>query len=373
MPARLSSGLSRRCFLVRGTRGLAGLGVLGLVTACSKAAGPGPGGPPAAAPTAASGAAATAAPAAGGAAGTVTLRFGNTAVQGTTLYDASQQFVQTVADKTSGSLKIDYLSGGVLGGDAQVVEQIVAGTADLNVTDLGLFANYEPKLSALTMPFLYGSLDQAWKVLDGQVGQELAGLLSAKGIRALAYWENGFRNVTNSKHQIHTAEDVKGLKLRVPQIKALTQLFQTLGANPTPMDLGQVYLALQQKVVDGQENPLEIIFNNKFFEVQQYLALTRHVYSPTIFVLSEKSVAKLSPDQLKALTDAAKEIAPVHRQKTQQHEQELLTQFKQHLEVDEQPDLASFREAVKSMRSWEDDQYGADLVQRVMDAAAKAA
>jgi TRAP-type C4-dicarboxylate transport system substrate-binding protein len=163
------------------------------------------------------------------------------------------------------------------------------------------------------------------------------------------------------------------MKLRVPQIQALTQLFQTLDANPTPMDLSQVYLALQQKVVDGEENPLEIIFNNKFFEVQQYLALTRHMYSPTIFVFSEKSAAKLSADQLKAVTDAAKEIAPIHRNLTQQHEQDLLQQFKQHMDVNEQPDIASFRDAIQPMHQWFNDQYGADLVQRVTDAAAQAA
>lgn len=357
---------SRRSFLIRGGRGVLGLTALGVLAACSKAA------PTATtAPTAASGQ--TAAPAAGGAAATVSLRFGNTAVQGTSLFDASQQFVQKVTEKTNGSVKIDYLSGGVLGGDAQVVEQVVSGTTDFNVTDLGLFANYEPKLSALTIPFLYSSLEQAWKVLDGDVGQDLAGMLKPKGIRALAFWENGFRNVTSSRRQVGTAEDLKGLKLRVPQIKALTQLFQTLEANPTPMDLGQVYLALQQRVVDGQENPLEIIFNNKFFEVQQYLSLTRHVYSPTIFVLSEKSAAKLNPTQLEAITQAAKELAPIHRQLTQQHEQDLLAQFKQRMEVNEKPDVTTFREAIKPMRSWIDEQYGADLVKRVTDAAARAA
>lgn len=301
---------------------------------------------------------------------TLKLRFGNTAVQGSTLYDASNLFKKEVEDKTKGTVQIDYLSNGVLGGDAQVVQQIVAGTTDINVTDLGLFSSYDKKLSALSLPFLYSSLEQAWKVMDSQIGQDLANGLIAKGIHPLAYWENGFRDLTTKSKLVKTAGDLNGLKIRTPQIPASLQLWKTLGSNPTPMDLGQVYMGLSQGVVEGQENPLEIINNNKLYEVEKYLILTHHVYSPTILVMSEQSWSKLNPDQQKMVVEAAKDVAKIHRQNTKQHSDELLKTMKEKLTV-VQPDLESFKKAAEPMYKWAETEYGADVVKAVKDEVEK--
>lgn len=226
----------------------------------------------------------------------------------------ASKFAELVAAKSGGKLKVNVFPGGTLGGDAQNVSALQGGTIEFVMLNSGILASQVKDFEVFDFPFMFANAQEADAVVDGPFGQKLHAKLADKGIVGLAYTELGFRNITNSKKPINTVDDIAGLKLRVIPNAINVDWVKALGANPTPLAFPEVYAALEQKAIDGQENPLSVIVANKFFEVQKHLALTNHQYNPQSIIFSKKVWDTLTPEQRKILQDAAAETSKYQRQ-----------------------------------------------------------
>ena len=224
------------------------------------------------------------------------------------------KFAELVAAKSGGKLKVNVFPGGSLGGDAANVSALQGGTIEFVMLNSGILASQVKDFEIYDFPFLFANASEADAVVDGPFGQKMHAKLVDKGIIGLAYTELGFRNITNSKKPINSVEDIAGLKLRVIPNAINVDWVKAVGANPTPLAFPEVYAALEQKAIDGQENPLSVILANKFFEVQKNLAVTNHQYNPQSIIFSKKVWDTLSPADQKVIADAAKEASAHQRQ-----------------------------------------------------------
>lgn len=233
--------------------------------------------------------------------------------KGHPLEQGATKFSELVAAKSGGRMKVTVFPGGTLGGDAANVSALQGGTIDVVMLNSGILASQVKDFEVYDFPFMFANAAEADAVVDGPFGQKLHAKLPEKGIVGLAYTELGFRNITNSKRPIATVDDIAGLKLRVIPNAINVDWVKALGANPTPLAFPEVYAALEQKAIDGQENPLSVILANKFAEVQKYLALTNHQYNPQSLIFSKKVWDTLSPAEQKILQEAAVEAAKYQR------------------------------------------------------------
>lgn len=224
--------------------------------------------------------------------------------------------------KSGGKLKIQPYWDGALGNDLNATQSVRTGSLDMVLTSTAPLVGIVPSLGVFDLPFLFGNEAEADAVLDGKAGDWFAAKLPAVGAINLAWWENGFRHTTNSKRPITRAEDFDGVKMRVMQNTIFIDTFKTLGSNAVPMAFSEVYSALETKTVDGQENPFTNIENMKFYEVQKYLTLTKHAYSPTLVLFSKKIWDTLSPQEQSTLKECAgqgrEEQRRVNREKSAQ-------------------------------------------------------
>lgn len=243
-----------------------------------------------------------------------TFKFGLQNPKGHPLEQGAAKFAELVAAKSGGKIKVNVFAGGTLGGDAQTVSALQGGTVEVTALNSGILASQIKDFEVYDFPFIFASAKEADAVVDGPFGQKLHARLADKGIVGLAYWELGFRNITNSKKAIATVEDIAGLKLRVIPNAINVDWVKAVGANPTPMAFPEVYAGLESKAIDGQENPFSVILANKFYEVQKHLAVTNHQYNPQSLIFSKKVWDGLSADEKKIVQDAAHEAARFQRQ-----------------------------------------------------------
>jgi tripartite ATP-independent transporter DctP family solute receptor len=226
---------------------------------------------------------------------------------------AVDAFAREVERRTDGRYKIQNFYSGALGAERESIEALQVGTLDLTMTSTGPVPNFVPEVAILDIPFLFKDYGHARATLDGPIGQELLQKFPSKGIVALAWGENGFRHMTNNKRQVILPDDLKGLKMRTMENPVHMQAYKAFGIIPTPMAFTEVFTALQQGTVDGQENPLSVISAAKFDQVQKYMTLTGHVYSPALILMSKTVWDKLSTADKQAFLDAAKEAVKANR------------------------------------------------------------
>ena len=226
---------------------------------------------------------------------------------------AIDTFAKEVEKRTAGRYKIQTFYSGALGGERESIEAVQLGTQELALSSTGPIPNFVPETKILDVPFLFRDKAHARAVLDGPIGQEMLKKFDAKGFKALAWGENGVRHMTNSKRDVKAPEDLKGLKMRTMENPVHIAAYKGLGIVTTPMAFPEVFTALQQGTVDGQENPLSVIMAAKFDQVQKHLSLTGHVYSPCIFVMNKASFDKLTAADKQAFIDAAKEGVKLNR------------------------------------------------------------
>jgi len=243
-----------------------------------------------------------------------TFKFALQNPKGHPLEQGATKYSELVAAKSGGKIKVNVFPGGTLGGDAANVSALQGGTIEFVMLNSGILASQVKDFEVYDFPFMFASPKEADAVVDGPFGQKMHAKLADKGIVGLAYTELGFRNITNSKKPIAAVDDIAGLKLRVIPNAINVDWVKALGANPTPLAFPEVYAALEQKAIDGQENPLSVILANKFAEVQKYLALTNHQYNPQSLIFSKKVWDTLSPAEQKILQDAALEASKYQRQ-----------------------------------------------------------
>jgi tripartite ATP-independent transporter DctP family solute receptor len=226
----------------------------------------------------------------------------------------AMKFAELVAAKSGGKMKVNVFAGGTLGGDAANVSALQGGTIEFVMLNSGILASQVKDFEIFDFPYMFANAKEADAIVDGPVGQRLHAKLAEKGIIGLAFTELGFRNISNGKRPINTVEDIAGLKLRVIPNAINVDWVKALGANPTPMAFPEVYAGLEQKAIDGQDNPVSVVLANKFFEVQKHLALTNHQYNPQSIIFSKKVWDTLSPADQKVLADAAHEASKFQRQ-----------------------------------------------------------
>ncbi|MDZ5460874.1 TRAP transporter substrate-binding protein [Azohydromonas lata] len=294
-----------------------------------------------------------------------TLRFAFQSDKNHPIGVGAQKFADLVSQKSGGKIAVKLFPNGTLGGDVQVVSSLQGGVIDMTALSSGLLSGQVKEFVLFDLPFMFTNGREADAIVDGPIGKKLGEKLADKGLMALGYWELGFRNLTNSRHPVAKLEDFKGLKIRVVQSPIYIDLFNTLGANAVPMPFPEVYSALEQKAVDGQENPLKSIELSKFYEVQPYLSLTRHIYSPLSILMGKKSWDKLSKDEQAVIQQSLTESQDYQRKYARGEDEKSLGVLKGSMKVAELPpaEVARIREKVKPVV----DKYSKDVGEPLMN------
>ena len=220
------------------------------------------------------------------------------------------------------------IGAAALGPDTQMQQALIGGAQEMMVGSTATLVGITKEMALWDTPFLFNNAKEADVILDGPIGQKVMDKLQEKGLVGLVYWENGFRNLTNNKRAVAKLEDMDGIKLRVMQNEVFLSTFKTLGANAIPLPFSELFSALETKTVDGQENPFNTILSSKFYEVQKYLSVTNHVYSPWIVLASKKWWDGLSKDEHKVLLDAAREARDFERKDTRDEAAKALADLK---------------------------------------------
>jgi tripartite ATP-independent transporter DctP family solute receptor len=294
------------------------------------------------------------------------LKFGSAVSKDSHYGVGSGVFCADIEKNTKGRYKCQEFPNGSLGGEREMIEAVQLGTLDLVVTSSGPLGNFVPEVKIFDIPFLFRDYDHARKVLDGQIGQDILKKFDAKGLKGLVWGENGFRHMTNSKRPIKTPQDASGLKMRTMENKVHMEGYKSFGILPTPMSFTELFTALQQGTVDGQENPIPVILAAKFSQVQKHLSLTGHVYSPATIIMNPGVFNKLSADDKKIFLDAAKAGAAAMRKRVNDDEArgiELLR--KDGVEVIEKVDGEAFRKAIAPAYQGYAKEFGADNIRAI--------
>lgn len=257
-----------------------------------------------------------------------TLRVGIGLAQDSVQARAVVEFGNRLANYTKGGLRVELLAGGKAGNDLTMVKALQDGSLEMTVPDSSTLASLEKGFSAINYPFTFLSESEADTILDGPWGQRLLAQLPSRGIIGLAYWENGFRQMTNSRKPISSATDFEGVRMRTMQNPMLVDSFNRLGFSAVPLPFTQVYEALRSQAVDGQENPLPTIVSSRFYEVQRYLTLSRHVYSAHVVLISDKVWNSLPASDQDAIRRAATEARDYERRLSRDGNEQALAELK---------------------------------------------
>ncbi len=297
-----------------------------------------------------------------------TIKFANQNTAGHPIVLGMEKFKEIVEKNSGGKIKVNVFPGGTLGSDQANVSAIQGGTLEMASMNSGIFASQVKEFAIFDFPFMFGSGKEADAVVDGAVGKKLHAKLEEKGIVGLGFYELGFRNISNSKRAINKVEDLEGLKLRVIPNPINVDWVKALGANPTPLPWPEVYAALEQKAVDGQENPVATINGAKLYEVQKHLALTGHQYNPQSVIISKKFWDKLSAAEKKILSDAASDSAKYQREQARKLEASILENLKKNgMQVTQLPaaELDKLRDKMRTVTARYGVTVGQDLVKEV--------
>lgn len=274
-------------------------------------------------------------------------------------------FKKDIEEKSNGRIKVEVYGSGQLGGERQSVEATGIGTIQMCLAATPVMTAFDDKYMLFDLPFLFENNEAGYAALDGKLGEELGKSLEKMNLVNLGYGVVGFRHVTNSVRAIHKPEDLKGIKLRTMESPVHLDNFSNLGANPTPMSFGELFTALQQKTVDGQENPVSIIYTNRFYEVQDYLSLTGHMFHGLNYMMNKDFYEGLSDEDRKIVTDAAKRVTMEQRKAIEKQDQESLVECeKQGMKINkltpEEREL--FVEAVQPVYEKYGEKIGVDLI-----------
>ena len=264
-----------------------------------------------------------------------------------TQQQAAERFAELVKEGTDGEITVNIFGNGVLGGDQQMIAGVRSGTIDIELSGNPNFAGLQPALGAFDLPYIFPDRKTAYQVLDGKVGDDALALLEEDNLKGLAFWEVGFRAMTNSKHPIKTPADVDGLVMRTNSNKSLIEAFSLLGANPVPMPLGELYTAMETGTVDAQDHPISIVWSAGFYEVQDYLSLTNQAYTSLLMVMNDDTFESLSPEYQQVLVSAAREAGDYQRELNAKNEQKILTELAaKGMKIETDVDTAAFQQVV---------------------------
>jgi TRAP-type transport system periplasmic protein len=299
----------------------------------------------------------------------ITMRFAHFAAEDHPANIAAKQFASRVEERSGGAVKINIFPNNVLGGPPEQAQQIKLGTIDMGLPTQGQLDKYDKAFAAVMLPFIWDGPQHAFRVLDGPAMAWLAPLAERQGFVLLRNWEYGFRNVTNTVRPINTPDDVKGLKLRTPPELQIQASLEALGATVQAIAFPELYLALSQKVVDGEENPIAVIYFSKFYEVQKYLAITRHIYNNMIHTVSVAAWKKLDAGQQAIFREESTAAGDLMRKLIGEQESEQVAKIEAAGVQVTRPDLAAFRALMGPANARIAAYAGADNVRKFQDMA----
>ena len=252
---------------------------------------------------------------------------------------------ELVSEKTDGAVKLDVFGNSQLGSERDLLEGLQLGSLQMTCTSIAPLAGFTDSFLVFDLPFIFETTEQARAVLDSEVGQEILHSVDDQGLVGLAWFENGFRNVTNNVRPITVPDDLKGIKIRTMENQMHMAAFQIMGADPTPMAMGDVFTALQQGTIDAEENPVPIVATNKFQEVQKYISMTGHIFSPTPVFIAKDYYEALPEEYQTAIQEAATEAAPYQREQIDEQNVSGLEELTNDGMEANEPDKAPFQEA----------------------------
>ncbi len=295
-------------------------------------------------------------------AGPLVLRWAHFVPEDHPAHIAAKSFAEKIEQRTSGAIKINIFPNNVLGGPPEQAQQIKLGTIDMGLPTQGQLDKYEKAFAAVPLPFIFDNSELVFKVLDGPAMEWLAPLAEPQGFILLHNWEYGFRNLTNSIHPVNLPDDVKGMKVRTPPELQIQASMEALGAVVQAIAFPELYLALSQKVVDGEENPISVIWFNKYYEVQKHLAVTRHIYNNMIHTIGVNTWKKLTPEQQTMFREESATAGNLMRKLIADGEADQITKLAAAGMQVTRPDLAPFRAKMDPAYKRIADYAGADNV-----------
>lgn len=293
----------------------------------------------------------------------ITIRFGHGSAETNERHLAVMKFKELVEEKSNGEINVEVFPSEQLGSEAEMIESVTFN--DLQMVAASAFSQYDQRISVFELPYLFDSYEQAWNVLDGEVGDEVAELFLEDNLRILSYFENGFRHVT-SNQPVKTQDDLAGLKIRTPEFPLSLSTFKAFGSNPTPMAFGELYMGLQQGTVDAQENPVANIYASKFQEVQDYLNLTAHQYMPLPVAISDEFWQSLSVENQQLIETSSQEAAQFHRELVQSNEENMLEELEAEGMEIIPTDTESFKQAASKVQEEFKVKFGGRLVDQIL-------
>lgn len=277
------------------------------------------------------------------------------------------KFAELVDAKTKGGVQIKVFPNSTIGNDRDMAEGMQIGSVDFALI-AGVLGNFEPSIQIMELPYLFKDETHLRKVMYGPIGDELLDkLLKSSDIRGLAFWERGPRQLTTNK-PINSLNDIKGLKIRVPEIPPIIAAWKAMGTNPTPMAWGEVYTGLQQNVIEAQENPVPFIHAGKIYEVQKYIAMTNHKYEYVLIAMSNKAWLKLSADQQKAVKEAAAEATQYENKLVFEKSDNLLKDLQAKGMKVTKPDTIEWAKQARTVHKQFAEKYGMDLYNKIIEA-----
>jgi TRAP-type transport system periplasmic protein len=303
------------------------------------------------------------------------IRFGYGLAEDSNQGRAAKFFAEDLSKRTGGKMKMKGFASASLGSDTQMQNALIGGAQEMMVGSTATLVGIVKDFGVFDLPFLFSNEKEADAVFDGPFGQKLAARLQDKGMVGLVYWENGFRNLTNSKRPVTKLEDMQGIKLRVMQNPMYIDMFNSMGANAVPLAFSELFTALETRTVDGQENPVNTIQSSKFYEVQKYLSLTKHVYSPWIVTASKKWWDGLNDDEKKAIQESAIAARDFERKDSRAEAEKAVEGLKakgMQVTVVSDSELARMREKAKPAFDKFAAEGGADLIKELQAEIAKA-
>lgn len=276
------------------------------------------------------------------------------------------KFGEELSARTDGRLTVKLHYNNALGGEREVIEGMKINTIDAGISSTGPLGGFVPEIQMFDLPYLIDNEQHAYAVLDGEIGTELAKKIEEQAnVKVLGWMENGFRHNTNNVRPLNTPADLNGIKHRTQESEVQVDTWTTLGANATPMAWTEVFTALQQGVIDSQENPLPTILDVRFYEVQKYLNLTQHVYSPAPLMMSKELFDSFSPEDQKAIMEAAAVATPHQRQVSMELQEKTIKALEEKGMTVTKPDLAAFKEKVQPIYDKWAPKIGAEMIEKV--------
>ncbi|MGK7377369.1 DctP family TRAP transporter solute-binding subunit [Planococcus sp. 1R117A] len=303
---------------------------------------------------------------------TFTIRIAHLVPEEQSSHIAAEAFKKKLEAESDGRLKIElYPNGQLYGSDREAIEAVQLGNVEMTIPAVAAMASFNDKFQVFDLPFLFNNNEAAYKALDGELGQELMADLENNGIKGLVFGENGFRHVSNNEGPVEAPEDMEGLKMRTLESPLHTDTFNAFGANASPFAFGELYTALQQGTYDAMDCPISLYYTNKFYEVQDYLTLTGHVYAATALLVNDDFYNSLPEDLQSLIMEASEEFRTEQRELAQQQDTEFLEKLEtEGMQINELTDEQrnAFREAAEPVYTKYEEQIGKDLIDQALAA-----